>query len=52
MIEEAKPSDYHCGKVSSEKEGVQQRTVLALYPGPLKGGERAWYTLFAHAPLP
>ena len=21
---------------------------LALYPGPLRGGERAWYTLYAH----
>ena len=22
---------------------------LASYPGPLRGGERAWYTLYAHA---
>ena len=22
---------------------------LASYPGPLRGGERAWYTLCAHA---
>ena len=25
------------------------QTVLTLSPGPLRGGERAWYTLYVHA---
>ena len=28
---------------------TRHRRGLALSPGPLRGGERAWYTLNAHA---
>ena len=35
------------------KEGFYATKVIASSPGPLRGGgERAWYTLFAHAQLP
>ena len=27
----------------------QAKARLASSPGPLRGGERAWYTLYAHA---
>ena len=33
--------------------GVTIKACIASSPGPLRGGgERAWYTLFAHAQLP
>ena len=42
-------------KNSRHNEGFQVPAgpLLASSPGPLRGGgERAWYTLFAHAQLP
>ena len=33
--------------------GIGNATImLASSPGPLRGRERAWYTLSTHAPLP
>ena len=39
------------GKMQKEtrKSSLAFGTSLASYPGPLRGEERAWYTLCAHA---
>ena len=43
---------YVNSNCSSPKQARRTEQQLASSPGPLRGGERAWYTLSAHAPLP
>ena len=39
-----------CKKNCVSAEYIRVLSALVLFPGPLRGGERAWYTLNAHAP--
>ena len=44
--------DFWCGQGVKHENLLDQNLDLASSPGPLKGGETAWYTLSAHAPFP
>ena len=46
--------NHHFGWVSDDRNGVVRISYtfpacLASFPGPRRGGERAWFPLFAHA---
>ena len=44
------PQDIFAPHAHSSQQPISAERTLTSSPGPLRGGERAWYTLNAHAP--